>query len=420
MPKRRGLAHEKVTLMRRARVLVFLLLVAIAAAAYFGFRDRAEFPSLPGGQDSPTISADADRSAKGNAERPTFDVVRAEPNGDVVMAGRAEPGWTVTVEGNGKVLGSAVVDPNGEWIIQPPAPVAKGEHSLQLKSQSPKGEQTLFSAQRLALSLGGDQSKSRPLVALTEEGEPTRVLQMSPPLSDEKRLAASPAATANIETPPIKADIPSSEQSSTQVSFTSVDYEQTAGRSTIFLSGRGTPGSRLMLYLDNEFAGTVTVDATGGWTFKAVRNLSAGTHALRADSVELASGKVLSRAEVSFDHQSHQVAELERPAAGSGQTALASRDRSPVGQPQAPAGGDTPKQANGTPGPVKVADTNEAVNDTPEDGGVIVVRRGDTLWHIARQQYGNGKKFTEIFQNNRGQIRNPNLIYPSQRFSIPR
>ena len=407
--------------MRRARVLVFLFLVAIAAAAYIGFRKGGELPSLPGREGSPTTSADAERSAKGNAARPTFDVVRAEPNGDVVMAGRAEPGWTVTVEGNGKVLGSSVVDGNGEWIIQPAAPVAKGEHSLQLKSQSPQGEQTLFSAQRLALSLSADQSKSRPLVALTEEGEPTRVLQMSPPLSDEKRLAAaSPAATANIEAPPIKADVPSSEQSSTQVSFTSVDYEQATGRSTVFLSGRGTPGSRLMLYLDNEFTGTVTVDATGSWTFKAVRDLPAGTHALRADSVELASGKVLSRAEVSFDHQTHQVAELEGPVTGSGQTALASRDRSPAQQPQAPAGGDSARQANGAPGPVKVADTGGAVNDTAEDGGVIVVRRGDTLWHIARQQYGNGKKFTEIFQNNRGQIRNPNLIYPSQRFAIPR
>ena len=407
--------------MRRARVLLFLFLVAIAAAAYIGLRDGWELPSLPGKEDSATTSADAERSAKGNASRPTFDVVRAEPSGDLVMAGRAEPGWTVTVEGNGKVLGSTVVDPNGEWIIQPTDPIAKGEHSLQLKSQSPKGEQTLFSSQRLALSLGSDPSKRRPLVALTEEGEPTRVLQMSPPVSDEKRMAAAgPTATANIEAPPVKPDIPSPEQSSTQVSFTSVDYEQVVGRSTVFLSGRGTPGSRLMLYLDNEFVGTVTVDATGGWTFKAVRDLTPGTHALRADSVELASGKVLARAEVSFDRQGPQIAGLEDPVGSSVQTAQASRDRSPVGQPQLAGGKETPKQGNGTPGPVKVADTGQAIDDTPQDGNVIIVRRGDTLWHIARQHYGNGKKFTEIFQNNRGQIRNPNLIFPSQRFSIPR
>jgi nucleoid-associated protein YgaU len=46
------------------------------------------------------------------------------------------------------------------------------------------------------------------------------------------------------------------------------------------------------------------------------------------------------------------------------------------------------------------------------------VRRGDTLWQIAQRHYGDGGRYTQIFQNNKGQIRDPNLIYPSQRFSV--
>ena len=406
--------------MRRARIFLFLFLVVLAAAVYIGFQTGWELP-VPGQDETTPGSRDSQRSAKEEALRPTFDVVRAEPTGELVMAGRAEPGWTVTVEGNGKVLGSSVVDNNGEWIIQPTSPIAKGEHSLQLKSRSPKGEHSLFSAQRLALSLGGDPTKRQPLVALTEEGEPTRVLQMSPPVSDEKRLAsANPAATTNIETPPFRPTPQSSEQTAAQVSFTSVDFEETNGRNTVFLSGRGTPGSRLMLYLDNEFAGTSMVDATGSWTFKAVRDLPPGTHALRADSVEMADGKVLARAEVNFDRQGNEVASLEPPTASAGQPAQVARDVSPVARTPIPASAaNGVKPDSETPAPVKVADTSPDETAEPTDGGVIVVRKGDTLWHIARQQYGNGRKFTEIFQNNRGQIRNPNLIYPSQRFAIP-
>jgi nucleoid-associated protein YgaU len=51
--------------------------------------------------------------------------------------------------------------------------------------------------------------------------------------------------------------------------------------------------------------------------------------------------------------------------------------------------------------------------------GVIVVRRGDTLWQIAQRYYGDGKKYTQIFKNNRGQIRDPNWIYPDQRVQLP-
>lgn len=395
--------------MRRARVLVFLLLVAAAAAAYFGFRNGWEQPSVPGTGENATASANGS-SQRSDAARPTFDVVRAEPTGDLLMAGRAEPGWTVTVESNGKQIGKAVADANGEWVIQPTGPVAKGEHSLQLRAQAPKGDQMLFSKQRLAVSLGGDTSKSRPLVALTEEGEATRVLQMSPPAQEDKRQGSSSLGiTANIQTPPYKPT--PAEDTTPQVSFTSVDLEQgDDGKSVVFLSGRGTPGSRLMLYMNNEFAGTVTVDATGSWTFKAVRGLPPGSHALRADSVDLKEGKVLARAEVNFDRQGHGIAVAEVAPTPTTKSPVTTRSVAPA-----------PDAAPAERSPVKFADNSaNAADAAPPGEGVIIVRRGDTLWHIAHQRYGNGKRFTEIFQNNRGQIRNPNLIYPSQRFSAPR
>jgi len=48
-----------------------------------------------------------------------------------------------------------------------------------------------------------------------------------------------------------------------------------------------------------------------------------------------------------------------------------------------------------------------------------LVRRGDTLWHIARAHYGSGIRYTKIFENNRDKIRDPHWIYPGQRFVLP-
>lgn len=47
------------------------------------------------------------------------------------------------------------------------------------------------------------------------------------------------------------------------------------------------------------------------------------------------------------------------------------------------------------------------------------VKSGDCLWKIAKQFYGDGSLYTKIYNANRNQITNPNLIYPNQVFIIP-
>lgn len=47
------------------------------------------------------------------------------------------------------------------------------------------------------------------------------------------------------------------------------------------------------------------------------------------------------------------------------------------------------------------------------------VKKGDCLWNIAKKFYGNGSKYTVIYNANKDKIKNPNLIYPGQVFTIP-
>jgi nucleoid-associated protein YgaU len=48
------------------------------------------------------------------------------------------------------------------------------------------------------------------------------------------------------------------------------------------------------------------------------------------------------------------------------------------------------------------------------------IQRGDTLWKIAKQYYGNGSNYQVIFEANREVIKNPDLIYPGQVVRIPK
>jgi len=51
-----------------------------------------------------------------------------------------------------------------------------------------------------------------------------------------------------------------------------------------------------------------------------------------------------------------------------------------------------------------------------------VVRPGESLWRISAspQVYGSGARWPDLYEANRGRIRDPNLIYPGQELSIPR
>ena len=64
----------------------------------------------------------------------------------------------------------------------------------------------------------------------------------------------------------------------------------------------------------------------------------------------------------------------------------------------------------------KVASTPKATSSPKR---TYTVKKGDCLWNIAKQFYGNGSAYTKIYDANTNQIANPSLIYPGQVFVIP-
>jgi len=66
-------------------------------------------------------------------------------------------------------------------------------------------------------------------------------------------------------------------------------------------------------------------------------------------------------------------------------------------------------------------------NETKEGGGGAgwdatqwhEVKKGETLWKIAVQYYGDGSLYTKIFEANKDTLKDPNLIKVGQRLRIP-
>lgn len=74
------------------------------------------------------------------------------------------------------------------------------------------------------------------------------------------------------------------------------------------------------------------------------------------------------------------------------------------------------KTTSSSPSPKKTVATSQ---NSASATRTYTVKKGDCLWAIAKQFYGDGSAYTRIYDANTKQIANPNLIYVGQVLVIP-
>lgn len=382
----------------------------------------------------------AESAAPETAEAPSFDIVRIEQDGSAVLAGRAAPGATVTALLNGEALGEAVANERGEWVIVPDTAIKPGAHEVTLSQAGPDGA-VVASDQSVALTVP-DQPGTQPLIVLSEAAKPSRVLQKpeaetaateaaKPAEAEEKVAAVEPSQPAASSEPAATEPAPPSatEQqaapepapavtASRSLTVDVVDYDA-EGRTTF--SGKAAPGSRVRVYVSGRFTGEASADAAGTWSITPTREIEAGTHALRADLIG-SDGKVGERIELPFLRESpDRIAGLQTQRAGEAPAAEPASQEQVTQQPAAEAAGAAQQeQAAAEPKQEEVAEpTQEAAAQQPQGPGRVVIQPGNNLWQISRVIYGQGIQYTVIYEANKDQIRDPDLIYPGQILDTP-
>ena len=304
---------------------------------------------------------------------PSFDVVRVNPSGDAVIAGRAEPNAQVRILDQGKVIGSVRADGRGEWVFLPNSSLDPGEHSFTLESvpeNAPADQPAEKESDSSVVVLVPQVAKD---IAGRASNQPAGALAIEVPKSGN-----GPTRVMNVPNQPAEASAGAAQVPE----ISAIDYD---ARGRAILSGRAPSGARLFVYLDNEAIGETTANKNGLWTFTPSNPIAQGLHVIRIDQVD-ATGKVLARAQTPFEQAA---------------VPLASQ-----------AGADTQGSASTT-------GSAQDTSNTAIEGGKIVVQPGNSLWKIARQSYGHGIRYTVIYEANKEQISNPDLIYPGQVFAVP-
>jgi nucleoid-associated protein YgaU len=299
---------------------------------------------------------------------PSFDVARIEPTGEAVIAGRAAPGATVELLRNGEPHDRAVADQSGQFVMIAPR-LPSGTYDLTLRARQPDGKQ-VTSKQSVAVVLE-PKSTERPVVALVTPNKPTVVLSQP---ADAKPTAGAVVVEA-------------------------VEIEP-GGK--FHVSGQARPGAALRLYLNDSFITSVTAAPDGRFAVTINEGVAAGNYRVRVDEAS-ASGTVRARAEVPFNAP-------ETTASVSVQATASKRpDSAATQQPQLAAAGGAVLPDSGSPASTVVV---PKITTT-------TVSRGDSLWRLSQSSYGAGTRYAVIYKANKGQIRNPNLIYPGQILVLP-
>ena len=331
------------------------------------------------------------------------------------MSGAATPGSAVRVIVNGIEVHSFTVDGSGQFAEFVTLPFSDAARALVLETVEggqvarsddyliaavPEPEQPAEQVAKLEAAESADAGDGSDEPAPAEATDGASAESDTAEAANEATEQAVVAHTASEATPepdkPAEPDVPvennqiavlrSGEEgvellqapsrpdapTSDQVALDTIGYSSTGN---VRLSGRARDGSVVRLYLNNRLINDLTPDAQGRWRGE-LEGIDPGVYTLRLDEVD-PQGTVLSRVETPFKREA--VEALQPPAAT--------------------ASGDA-----ATPAPAIRA---------------ITVQEGDTLWAISRERYGDGFLFVKVFEANREAIRDPDLIYPGQIFTIP-
>ena len=355
---------------------------------------KTELSELTKAADGPANPA-VDQAVLAPTRIPAFDIVRVQPDGSMVIAGRAAPGAAIDIMSGDRVIGKTSTDESGSFAFVLDQPLPPGDYNIGLVAKV-NGE-TLTSEETAIVQIPATPNGDVLAIVTAPDAAP-EVLVAGAVNQPAEIAVVAPETTAPAKTiAPVAVAAPDVVVSADPavpvvpiVNELRIEAVEIDGAKT-FIAGTAPAGSNVRLYLGDSLLGETNATDEGRFLIESKQPVAVGTQILRADSVD-AKGQVTARASVPFERVDGEKLAMVAPAVA---PAIKTPDATPATKTAA------------TPALTKV-DTS------------VIIRKGDTLWQIARRVYGKGVTFSTIYNANVAQITDPNRIFPGQIFAVPR
>lgn len=249
---------------------------------------------------------------------PAFDVLRVEPDGSTVIAGRAEPGATIEVNGGAAAIASTKVGPSGDFVIALDEPLPAGDYQLTLKATTPDGR--IVTSDETATVSVPSNAGGKLLAMVTKPGKASRLVSV--PAADT--ATAAPQAQAPVQTdgaiaagdapmlpamPDAASDLVASappaatmqtptepSQPSAELLVTAVEIEG----NRIFIAGIAPVGASLLGFAGEQPVGRSKSGADGHFVIEGTVDLAVGQHVIAVEMLD-SNGKTALRVDVPFN-----------------------------------------------------------------------------------------------------------------------
>lgn len=335
--------------------------------------DRAAAPAGPAATSGATAAGDSASASAGSASTGSAST-GAESAGSAsagsASTGSASTASVPTASGSGGAVAAAAPAPApaASAAASGAARTAAGSEGARV---TPPGAALpgAGAGVPVAATLPVVAEPSRPAAAAEPSAEPSAAPSSAHPGAPaSERAAGAIAAAGGRGAAPVVSAYPetaagSAPQAGSGASDVAVDVIDYDDKGEVVFSGRSDPGARVEVYIDDKSVGGAGADAAGRWTMRPEAPVAPGSYQLRVDKVA-AGGTVEARVAFPF---------------------------------------------------VRANPLTELPNNR-----LVVIQPGNNLWRIATRVYGSGVRYVEIFDANKDQILNPDLIYPGQVFGLPR
>jgi nucleoid-associated protein YgaU len=355
--------------------------VGVTAAAVYVYRQQHPVSPLAEGTvatgESPAPAAEPAKPQSESTTEivvPSFDVVRIEPSGEGVIAGRAEPAWHISVEDSGSNVADAIADGEGAWSVVLDKPLPVGDHSLAIMAVSPDGARSLISQQSVPVVVGKGETTVAAATEPEKSGGPT-----SPSGAPAETSRAAPTAE-----PPAPAEAPAPQAS-----------EPRAMPAPEAVAPTGLPESSAQA---EPSSGPESAAPPPTAEQRKEPMTEAKIEPAAPDGAAPTGPAAVPEAAPTAEAKPGPTPQAVSPQAATSQAASSQASAAEASKPAAM------PRAHG-------------MKHRPR---VYTVRHGDTLWAIAERYFGGGWHYVTIYRDNRKQIRNPHRIYPKQKVDLPK
>ncbi|MGR6466163.1 LysM peptidoglycan-binding domain-containing protein [Rhizobium sp. PAMB 3182] len=427
-------------------------------------------PEAPAAAEAPAPAAEKPTTETAAAAgEPDVRISAVELEGDkVFVAGSAAPGARVRAYADGKLIGEFPADDKGRFVIDGAMKLSVGDHEIRTDVVDADGKVVV----RATVPFNRPEGEAVAAVA-GKPAAPAEVAQAAPAKTDA--AGADVTSMANFDkmqfeklsTEAMKAlnllkglyadgKTPTAEElaaarSALEIALKSVaeykfaeetDAETKASLQKVAAHAAKALAALKALPADAKALGPklAAIEGTLTGTIEMATETAAQTPALPAASTELAT----KAPEIAVPDASSKpapapaTAEPQIPALPSASSDLATKAPD-IGGTAAPATADnaapaataadktieTPPMPAGSAdlaskAPEAVTEPKTIVQEPLEKSDTsVIIRRGDTLWQIARRVYGKGVRYTTIYLANEDKIRDPDMIEPGQVFGLP-